>query len=179
MMQIWFVCICTLDYCRKVTMIQSLRPSRLIYLSQATKSDVATMYVVVYDYVQQNVTNTNKHVCTVHGINGFKCGVKQVRISSLTWPWNFMIFMTLKEIIFGVPWFGSQTEVRNRKMAYFPHSTSLLPPLVNHNAHHQPTPHPVFGCATDVTWPVVQFQRPQKQNYISKTWILWFFVRDS
>ena len=57
-----------------------------VSLPKDTKYDVATMHVVVCDHVQQNVTNTNKHVCTVHGINGFKCGVKQVRISSLTWP---------------------------------------------------------------------------------------------
>jgi hypothetical protein len=31
----------------------------------------------VYDYVQQNVTNTNKHVRMVHGVNGFKFGIKQ------------------------------------------------------------------------------------------------------
>ena len=54
------------------------------------------------------------------------------------------------------------------KNGVFPHSTSLLPPLVNHNAHHQPTPHPVFGCAIDVTWPVVQFQRPQNKNISPK-----------
>ena len=46
----------------------------------------------------------------------------------------------------------------------FPTSTSFLPPLANHNAHHRTTPHPVFECSIDVTWPVVQFQRPQNKN---------------
>ena len=41
-------------------------------------TDVATMHVVVYDHVQQNVTNTNKHVRMVHGVNDSKCGVKPV-----------------------------------------------------------------------------------------------------
>jgi len=49
-----------------------------------TKYDVATRHVVVYDYVQQNVTNTNKHVRMVHGVNGFKCGIKQVTGTLLT-----------------------------------------------------------------------------------------------
>ena len=49
-----------------------------------------------------------------------------------------------------------------------PNSTSLLPPLVNHIAHHHTTSHPVFGCSIDVTWPVVQFQRPQNKNISPK-----------
>ena len=46
----------------------------------------------------------------------------------------------------------------------FPTSTSFLPPLANHNAHHRTTSHPVFECSIDLTWPVVQFQRPQNKN---------------
>ena len=49
-------------------------------------------------------------------------------------------------------------------LVFYPNSTSLLLPLVNHIAHHHTTSHPVFGCSIDITWPVVQFQRPQYKN---------------
>ena len=55
-----------------------------VSLPKDTKYDVATMHVVVCDHVQQNVTNTNKHVCMVHGVNDSKCGVKPVTGRLLT-----------------------------------------------------------------------------------------------
>ena len=70
-----------------------------------TKSDVATRHVVVYDYVQQNVIYTNRHVCTVHGVNGFKSVVKQVTGTLLTlwltweqWKLAFEFFSSLQFI---------------------------------------------------------------------------------
>ena len=146
-----------------------------------TNSDVATRHVVVYDYVQQNVTNTNKHVCTVHGINGFKCGVKQVRISSLTWPWNFMIFMTLKEIIFGVwcflVWISDWSQ--KSKNGLFP---TFHKPFATVGQPQRPPPThspPGFWMCHRRHLAGRPISKATKQKYISKTWILWFFVRDS